>query len=315
MPWTQSAEYWRIEPARVDSEPPCVSLDGLLPNMRAPFVATDQQTLREQLAAARRAGKSVGLVPTMGALHEGHLSLVRRSVDECGFTVATIFVNPTQFGPQEDFSRYPRTLESDLAALREARTDLVFVPSADEMYPQGCSTSIDPPDVAKPLEGVCRPGHFRGVATIVLKLFHLIPADVAYFGQKDYQQCRVIEDMVRDLDVPIQIAICPIVREPDGLAMSSRNRYLSDEERQQALALVRSLQLARDMVARGDRECERIVGQMRATLAAAGISRVDYVAITHPTSLAEIPIVPDDAVALIAAHVGTTRLIDNCRLG
>ncbi len=170
---------------------------------------------------------TIGLVPTMGALHEGHLSLVRRSVAECDYTVATIFVNPTQFGPQEDFSRYPRTLEADLAALAAEGTDLVFVPSAEQIFPPGFSTFVEPPDVAKLWEGRCRPGHFRGVATVVLKLFHLVAADVAFFGQKDYQQSRVIQDMARDLDLRVHIEICPTIREQDGLAMSSRNRYLN----------------------------------------------------------------------------------------
>lgn len=180
--------------------------------------------IRAAVLAARAAGKTVGLVPTMGALHEGHLSLVRESTESCNCTIVTIFVNPTQFAPHEDFARYPRSLDDDLAALARLGVDYVFAPSRDEIYPPGFSTYVDPPAVAAPLEGICRPGHFRGVATVVLKLFHLVPADVAYFGQKDYQQSLVVRRMVEDLNLPIAIRVLPIVREADGLAMSSRNR-------------------------------------------------------------------------------------------
>src|SRR6056297_732753 len=179
----------------------------------------------------RREGQSVGLVPTMGALHEGHLSLVRAGRGRCDATVATIFVNPTQFAAGEDLDKYPRTLDADLAALEAAGCRGVFVPEVAEMYPPGCTTSVDPAEIARPLEGAFRPTHFRGVATIVLKLFHILPASHAFFGQKDLQQLRVIESMVRDLNVAIEIVGCPIVRESDGLAMSSRNRYLDDGQR------------------------------------------------------------------------------------
>ena len=206
--------------------------------------------MRAVVRELQHAGKSVGLVPTMGALHQGHLSLVRRAKSDCDVAVATIFVNPTQFAPHEDFSRYPRTLESDLAALAAAKCDLVFVPSREEMYPPAASTFVEPPQVAQPLEGVFRPGHFRGVATVVLKLFNIIPADKAYFGQKDFQQALVIQRMVADLNVPVQVVVCPIIREPDGLAMSSRNRYLSPSERQQGLALSRALNLVQKSQAR-----------------------------------------------------------------
>ena len=179
----------------------------------------------------RREGLRIGLIPTMGALHAGHLALVERSVSECDISIATIFVNPTQFAPHEDLSRYPRTLESDLDGLRSVKCDLVFVPQTESLYPNGFSTYVEPPAVAAPLEGVCRPGHYRGVCTIVLKLFGILPATVAYFGQKDYQQLTVIRHMVEDLNVNIQVQGCPTVREPDGLAMSSRNRYLNAAHR------------------------------------------------------------------------------------
>ena len=205
--------------------------------------------LRAAVAAARREGKKIGLVPTMGALHEGHLSLVRASQEECGFTVVTIYVNPSQFGPGEDYRRYPRTLEKDVERLAGA-ADLVFAPADEEVYPSGHGTWVDVGAAAEPLEGQCRPGHFRGVATVVLKLFHMSGADLAYFGQKDYQQALVIRRMVEDLNVPVALRVCPIVREPDGLAMSSRNVYLSAEARQRAIILWKSLRLAQDMVAR-----------------------------------------------------------------
>ena len=179
----------------------------------------------ERSSEHERLGRRLAWCPPSATLHEGHLSLIRYSVRACDVTIATIFVNPTQFGPQEDFSRYPRTWESDLALLAKERVDLLFAPDHDEIYPPGYSTYVEPPAVADPLEGRCRPGHFRGVATIVLKLFQLAPSDVAYFGQKDFQQTRVIQDMVRDFNIPVRIEVCPIVREADGLAMSSRNRY------------------------------------------------------------------------------------------
>jgi pantoate--beta-alanine ligase len=274
-------------------------------------------TIAEMRAAVReiqRAGKSVGLVPTMGALHEGHLSLVRRARSECDVVVATIFVNPTQFAPHEDFSKYPRTMEADLQALATARCDLVFVPSREEMYPPDASTFIEPPQVAQPLEGVFRPGHFRGVATVVLKLFNIIPADKAYFGQKDFQQALVIQRMVTDLDVPVQVVVCPIIREPDGLAMSSRNRYLSPSERQQGLALSRALNLVQERVKLGERNAALLKGEMQETLEGAGIERVDCATIADPQTLAEVTRLEGPAVALIAAFVGATRLIDNCLL-
>jgi len=251
----------------------------------------------------------------MGALHEGHLSLVRRAKAECDAVVATIFVNPTQFAPHEDFSKYPRTLEADLRLLESAHCDLVFVPSREEMYAPGDSTFVEPPKVAAPLEGVCRPGHFRGVATVVLKLFHIIPAERAYFGQKDFQQALVIERMAADLTLPIQIVVCPIIREPDGLALSSRNRYLSHGERQQGLALSQALKSVQKRFSDGERDSGVLKRIMQETLEAAGIERVDYVAIAEPRTLAELKQIDGSAVALIACFVGTTRLIDNCLLG
>ena len=282
---------------------------------RMPQVAADRETLSQILRSARGQGRTIGLVPTMGALHEGHLSLVRRSVSQCDVTFVTIFVNPTQFGPREDFARYPRTWEADLTMLAREHADVVYAPTVDQIYGPGFSTYIEPPEVAQPLEGCCRPGHFRGVATVVLKLFHLIPADVAYFGQKDYQQSRVLQTMVRDLDVPIRVEVCPTVREPDGLAMSSRNRYLSAAERQQALAIFRSLEHAAQRTRQGARNAAAMRQEMRSILESAGISRIDYVALVDPGNLAEVDEVQEDTMALVAAFVGGTRLIDNRRLG
>ncbi len=270
--------------------------------------------IQAETRALRMAGKRVGLVPTMGALHAGHLSLVRRARAECDAVIATIFVNPTQFGPQEDFSRYPRTLDPDLDLLAAENCDLVFVPAKEEIYPPGFSTYVEPPAVAAPLEGRCRPGHFRGVATVVLKLFNLIPANVAYFGQKDYQQSLVIKHMVRDLNLPIEIAVCPIVRESDGLALSSRNRYLSPAEREQALALSRGLKRAEGRVRAGQRDADSIAAVIKHELTAAGIERIDYATVADAQSLVELNRLDRPAVALVACFVGATRLIDNCLL-
>ena len=276
-------------------------------------VATADQ-LRAEVTSARSAGKTIGLVPTMGALHEGHLSLVRAARGQCDVTIATIFVNPTQFGPMEDFDHYPRTMQQDIEALDRAGTDVAFVPDRETMYPPGFSTYVDPPEVARLWEGQCRPGHFRGVTTVVLKLFQLAQADMAYFGQKDYQQARVIQCMAEDLAVPIAVRICPTVREPDGLAMSSRNRYLDPAERWRALALWRSLSLAREMVAGGERDALRIGQRMQERLLEEGVDRIDYAALADPATLQPVTRVDSPVVALIAAMVGQTRLIDNLRI-
>jgi pantoate--beta-alanine ligase len=289
-------------------------LDQLAPPVRAETglrVSLFPSDMQRHTRRLSRRGQRIGLVPTMGALHEGHLSLVRAARERADVVVATIFVNPTQFAPSEDFARYPRTLESDLQALAEAGCDWVFVPQAADIYPAGFSTYIEPPAVAQPLEGIRRPGHFRGVATIVLKLFEIVPADVACFGQKDFQQALVIRRMVEDLNVPIEIVTCPTVREPDGLALSSRNRYLSPTEREQALALSRALQAAEQMVRAGDQSATSVAAVMRNTLTGAGIDRIDYATVADADSLDELTVIDRPAVALIACHVGSTRLIDN----
>ncbi|MGE0757948.1 MAG: pantoate--beta-alanine ligase [Pirellulaceae bacterium] len=277
----------------------------------APEVINDIPALRRAFGAARQQGGRIGLVPTMGALHEGHLSLVRAARADCDHVAVTIFVNPTQFGPREDLNQYPRTLVADLELLAGEGVELVFAPDVGAMYPDGFSTYLEPPSVAAPWEGVHRPGHFRGVATIVLKLFHLLPADIAYFGQKDYQQCQVIRQMVSDLDVPMEVRVCPTIREPDGLALSSRNRYLRSDEREQALALVRALRAGQHAIASGERQAAQVERQMQDVLTEAGIQRIDYAAVADPDTLAHVTTIAGPVVLLIAAFVGQTRLIDN----
>ena len=274
-------------------------------------VISEPAKLYSELDHRRSDGKSIGVVPTMGALHEGHISLVRRAKSECDVCVATIFVNPSQFGPNEDFQRYPRTLDADIDLLRSAGCDFLFTPSVETIYPKGYSTFIEPPEVANRLEGSCRPGHFRGVATVVLKLFMLIPAHVAYFGRKDYQQVAVISAMVRDLAVPIRIEACETIREPDGLAMSSRNRYLSQPDRQRALGLSRALDQAQRMLDSGCVSVSQLEDAMRQVLLATPVDAVDYAVVVDTESLMPLESVESQAVALIAARVGATRLIDN----
>jgi pantoate--beta-alanine ligase len=273
------------------------------------------------VAHARTAKHLVGLIPTMGALHAGHLSLVRQSVEQCDVTIATIFVNPTQFAPGEDLNRYPRTLELDLDNLERSGAAAVFLPTPDEMYPEGYSTFVEPPEIARPLEGMWRPGHFRGVATVVLKLFHALPAHRAYFGRKDYQQVKVVEAMVRDLNLRIAIEVSATVRESDGLAMSSRNRYLSVADRQRAVRLYEALMAVKSTAQSGVRnvaELERLMnsvllGENQAGNDAAktGVDSIDYAVIVDADTLMPIARLESEAVALIAARVGMTRLIDN----
>ncbi|QDV15004.1 Pantoate-beta-alanine ligase [Rosistilla oblonga] len=262
----------------------------------------------------RAVGNRVGLVPTMGALHAGHISLAQRSHTICDRTAATIFVNPTQFAPSEDLDKYPRTLDADLEKLEAAGVDLVFTPEPSEVYPAGFSTYVSPPAVGGTLEGASRPDHFRGVTTVVMKLFNIVPATHAFFGQKDYQQAAVISAMCRDLNVPIQLEICPIVREPDGLAMSSRNRYLSDDQRQRALGLSRALQAAQQQFHSGTTDGPQLKQTMLDALAEAKVDTIEYAVIADAITLAPLPTIDRPAVALIAARVGATRLIDNTLL-
>jgi len=266
----------------------------------------------ESIAVLRRAraalSGSVGFVPTMGALHRGHLELVRRAAAEQQHVVVSIFVNPTQFAAGEDFARYPRDLARDLAALADERVSLVFAPQVAEMYPAGATTRIDVGPLAARLEGAHRPGHFTGVATVVFRLLQAVPADVAYFGAKDWQQTLVVKRMVRDLGVPVEIVVCPTVRERDGLAMSSRNAYLAPADRRRAVALSESLTTATTGWAAG-RPAAEIAASMRATLEAAGVV-VDYATVVDAESLAAA-VDGRAAVALVAGRLGATRLIDN----
>ncbi len=261
--------------------------------------------------AARRAGQLVGCVPTMGALHPGHVSLIERARQECGFVVATIFVNPTQFGPNEDFSKYPRTLEADLEMCRNAGADLVFTPSTDSMYSPTAQTIVRVTQLSTVLEGAHRPGHFDGVSTVVTKLFNITEPDRAYFGQKDYQQQLIIRQMVADLDEPVEIVTCPIIREADGLAMSSRNRYLSPDDRRRAGAISAALRLATRLAAETDESPDAIAQRMLEHLQTAGGIDVQYAVIADSKTLQPLSSRQPAGVALIAAKVGTTRLIDN----
>jgi pantoate--beta-alanine ligase len=258
----------------------------------------------------------IGFVPTMGYLHAGHLSLVRRARAENGSVVVSIFVNPTQFGPDEDFQRYPRDLHSDLALLESAQVEAVFTPEVDEMYPVGASTIVEVEALSNILEGASRPGHFRGVAMVVCTLFHLVQPHRAYFGEKDYQQLQVIQRMVYDLKMPVEVIGCPTVREPDGLAMSSRNVYLNPGERQAAIALSRALFQASDLFREGVRDVPRLQAEVQNLLVKEPLIRIDYVAIVHPHTLQPVAMLESEgAVICIAVWIGHTRLIDNIRLG
>lgn len=266
--------------------------------------------VRNASRGARSRGGRVGLVPTMGYLHEGHLALVRRARELAEFVVVSIFVNPTQFGPNEDFERYPRDWERDSALCRGAGVDLVFAPPVEELYPDGAQTWVTVEDLAGPLCGAGRPGHFRGVATVVAKLFHAVEPDVAVFGEKDYQQLQVIRRMARDLLMPVRIEGVPTVREADGLALSSRNVYLKGEQRGQARALSRALARAQELVSAGEERADPILSAVRGLLQEAGV-RVEYAELRHPETLVPVESVRPRALLALAASVGPTRLIDN----
>jgi len=259
----------------------------------------------------RSRGGRLGLVPTMGALHEGHLSLIRAAKAKSDVVASSIFVNPTQFGPNEDFSRYPRDLEKDLALLERDGVDLVFVPSVEEMYPQQSVTWVAVEGLSDRLCGKSRPGHFRGVATVVAKLFNIVEPDIAFFGQKDAAQVAIIRRMVRDLNMPVAIEACPIVREPDGLALSSRNAYLSPQQRQDALGLFRSLLRVRELFADGERNPAILIKAAKNVLSGSSAVRLDYFEIVDPDELTPLALINQPALVAVAAFVGNTRLIDN----
>jgi pantoate--beta-alanine ligase len=272
-------------------------------------------TLEELWKSRNSFSGRVGLVPTMGYLHEGHLSLVRRAREECDHVVVSIFVNPTQFGPQEDLSRYPSDLERDLSLLEPLGTDLVWLPTSRVMYPQGYQTWVEVDAITRPLEGAMRPGHFRGVTTVVAKLFNAVQPHRAYFGQKDAQQAAVIRQMARDLSYPTEIVVCPIVREPDGLAMSSRNVYLDPEQRKAATVLYRSLRAAEEAYQNGERDAETLRQVMRDVLGSEPLAQVQYVSCAGHDTLQELETVTGKSLLSLAVVVGRTRLIDNLLLG
>ncbi len=266
----------------------------------------------QQLAETyRQEGKRIGFVPTMGYLHEGHLSLMRQARPRCDVLVVSIFVNPTQFGPNEDFERYPRDFERDERLCRQEGVDVVFYPTAEAMYPQPYRTYVNVEQLTETMCGASRPGHFRGVTTVVTKLFHIVKPHLVVFGQKDYQQSLVIRQMVRDLNFDITIVVAPIVREADGLAMSSRNNYLTPEERQQALVLYRSLRKAEELIEQGEQDAARILEVMQQIIAGAPDARIDYIVIVDGDTLEPVTRVKDNTVIALAVYIGNTRLIDN----
>lgn len=271
-------------------------------------------TIPELRAARAALANPVGLVPTMGFLHAGHLSLVRAAKSECASVIVSIFVNPTQFSPSEDLASYPRDLERDLQLLEADGVDLVWTPTTEVMYPTGFQTWITVEDVSQPLEGAMRPGHFRGVTTVVAKLFTAVQPDKAYFGQKDAQQAVVIQQMTRDLNFPIDVVVCPIVREPDGLAMSSRNVYLNPAERKAATVLSRALFSARDAFLSGERDAQRLRDRITEMVNAEPLARLQYVSCAHPDTLVELHGSVTRALLSMAVFVGKTRLIDNIEI-
>jgi pantoate--beta-alanine ligase len=267
--------------------------------------------VRAAVAALRAQGKTVGLAPTMGALHAGHLSLVRAAREQCGAVVATIFVNPTQFGPNEDFSKYPRTFEADCELLRTEGVEVLFAPGVEEMYPAGATTFVEVEEISDRLDGQSRPGHFRGVSTVVAKLFHIVVPDKAFFGQKDAAQVAVLRRMVRGLNFNLELVVCPTVREADGLAMSSRNRYLSAEERKRSLVLSQALRAMAQRAAEGETEAAALIDVGLGVLAEEPEARLDYLRVVDAETLADLATVEQGALVAVAAWIGAARLIDN----
>jgi len=273
------------------------------------------QEIRLACGAARGAGKRLGFVPTMGALHEGHLSLVRAARQSCDTVAVSIFVNPTQFGANEDLAKYPRNFERDCELLEKEKVDLAFVPTVEEMYPAGAVSWVTVEGLSDRLDGRSRPGHFRGVATVVAKLFHIVAPDAAFFGEKDAAQVGIIRRMVRDLNFPVEIVACPIVREADGLAMSSRNIYLNSQERQQALALYRSLTKVKGLWATGEKDPGKLAQAGREEVLQAPAVQLDYFELVDAATLEPVRESSAGTLVAVAAWVGSTRLIDNLLLG
>lgn len=282
--------------------------------MSRPELIRSISAMREAIKRARRRG-TIGLVPTMGALHDGHLSLVRAAKSTCDTVVVSIFVNPTQFGANEDFDRYPRTLESDVASLESVDVDLVFAPSRDEMYPAGeAAATVRIHEIEDRLDGAFRGGHFRGVATVVAKLFNIVTPDAAFFGQKDAAQVAVLRAMVRELNFPVELIVCSTIRESDGLAMSSRNQYLSPDERASSTVLHRALSEAAAQAERGVNNAQQLRSTMERLLQAEKLAQTEYVEVVHPDTLEPLGDVSDGALLAIAARFGASRLIDNLLL-
>jgi len=273
------------------------------------------ELVRKSVSAARAGGKSVGFVPTMGALHAGHVSLIEEAVRRCDIVVVSIFVNPTQFAPGEDLQRYPRDLEGDMKICEQAGVDLVFAPSASEMYAQANITWVDVEKLTENLCGRSRPGHFRGVTTVCAKLFNIVSPDVAFFGQKDAQQAIVIKRMAGDLNMPLQIVVCPTVREQDGLAVSSRNQYLSAAQRKDAVLLSAALRECENLVAGGQRNCEVLIETMRKIISQSSKAQIEYISIVDTETLADIDVIKGNALVALAVKIGSTRLIDNIFVG
>jgi pantoate--beta-alanine ligase len=278
------------------------------------IVANTIDAVRQAVKEARSEGLTIGLVPTMGALHAGHVSLIRAARQESNFLVVSIFVNPTQFGPLEDLERYPRPLKQDLQVCKEHKVDLAFVPEAGAMYPPGFRTAVEVQELQDLLCGASRPGHFRGVATVVMKLFNIVQPDIAYFGQKDAQQARIIRKMADDLNVPVRLRVCPIVREPDGLALSSRNQYLDRTQRQGARALYLALEEVRQRVEKGERDARVLRETLASRIAATPGAVLDYAAVVDADSLKPLTRLKGEVLAALAVKFGTTRLIDNILL-
>jgi pantoate--beta-alanine ligase len=274
-------------------------------------IAETIESVRSLVKSARGNGKTIGLVPTMGALHVGHLSLIERAVKESDFVVVSIFVNPTQFVPGENLDKYPRSFEADCQMCEKEGVDLIFAPGPEQMYGQQNLTWVNVEKLTEPLCGQFRPGHFRGVTTVCAKLFNIVLPDIAFFGQKDAQQTVVIQRMAADLNMPLEIVVCPTVRESNGLAVSSRNKYLSDQQRQDATCIYKSLQKSSQLIENGDRDTTDIISQMRAIIEQAGKIEVEYISIVDSMTLQEVASVRDRVLVAIAARLGSARLIDN----
>jgi len=277
-------------------------------------IHTTIDSLRAESRAARVAGKRIGFVPTMGALHDGHLSLIRAAKSRCDLVVASIFVNPTQFGPNEDLAKYPRTFERDCQLLEKENADLLFAPTVEEMYPQDAVTWVTVEGLSEKLDGKSRPGHFRGVTTVVAKLFHIVEPDIAFFGQKDAAQVAIIRRMVRDMKFPVEIVACPIVREPDGLAMSSRNAYLDFSQRKAALVLSRALWEVERKYKSGERDTNTLIERGKQLIAKEPAARLDYLELVNADTLDPVAQATPGTMVAVAAYVGNTRLIDNLLL-